>query len=112
MRGLIRSSGATMNPWVVCAPVCVFVCISVSVCVYMSAYVGVYVCLYMCFYVCMRVEHMSACDCECICMCLFVSVHVWQHHLGWPSEGQAYQSTVICHKRAWVTGTHLRAPLW
>ena len=91
--------------------VCLFVCICVPLCVYMCVFICVSICVFMC---------LSGCVCLCVTVCLCVHfcvsasvlVHMWEHHLGWSSEGEAYCSTAICQKLACDTGFQLSSPLW
>lgn len=88
--------------------VCVFVClcvfISLMLCVFLCASfwvesVSVYVTVWLgCIRVCLRV---SAC----------VHMHMWEHHLEWLSEGDAYLSMFISHLPTSDTGTQLSSPL-
>ena len=91
VRGLIRSSGAVMNPWVMCVPVCVFVCICVClyVCLCMFLYVSLYVFMCACVWsvcLCVTVSGL-VCVCMCPCACVGASFGVALRGGGLPVHG-------------------------
>ena len=102
--------------------VCLLVCPSayamyVSVCLYLSACVFICACLCVCVCLCVCMCHRGWCIClvyvcECICVCLLcVCVLMWEHPLGWPSEGEAYWSMFIRQSPTRDNGIQLSCPL-
>ena len=99
--------------------VCVTNCAFVSLASYACLYVSMFICVCLCVSMCLCV---SLCHCGwSICLCHYVSenasVCVWlcqctdmEHHLGWPSEGEAYRSRCTLQSPTWINRTQLSAP--
>ena len=131
IRALIRRPGVIINPWVVCLSVCFYVCmclfvswVCVCLCLHITVSLCVSICVPLCVYksdaVCVSMwvflDGVCVCVCDCVagvhsCVSACVHVHMWEPHLGWLSEGEAYLSIFICQLPTWDTGTQLSSPL-
>ena len=100
--------------------VCVCLHITVSLCVRVCVGICVPLCVYKSDAVCASMwvflGGVCVCVCDCVagvhsCVSACVHVHMWEPHLGWLSEGEAYLSMFICQLPTWDTGTQLSSPL-
>ena len=109
----------------VCLFLSVFACFFVCACASLTSYACFYVllCMFLCVCLCVSMFLcVCLCHCErCICLWDYVSENAFvcvclcqcrvEHHLGCPSEGEAYRPICTIHSFALINGIQLSSPL-